>query len=373
MTGSVLVVGGGIAGRAVARVLARHRVECTVVERRREPVGLGMGLNLPGNAVRALGDLGITEHALARGMPVLRREYRNRQDRLLFATDDEEFWGEVARPWCLRHGHLMAALDLPREVTVQHASAATATPSPDGVEVELAGADHPRRFAFVVGADGVHSSMRAAVTDDRVRPSSMTGSSWRFVGPNPGVGSWTAWSGSDVTFLMIPVQSGRVYGYASRTRGGDTGPDATWLTAAADGFPNLVRAAVAQAVAGGELHRASVDEVRTDRWHRGRLTLIGDAAHATGPVWAQGVAMAVEDALVLGRLLGCTPVDDWAGIGARFERLRRPRVTHVQNVTDRMAKLAALPEWMRDTGVRVLGARSYRSAYGPLRHPYPIE
>ena len=60
MTGSVLVVGGGIAGRAVARVLARHGLGCTVVERR-ESVGRGMGVNLPGNAVRALAELGVPD------------------------------------------------------------------------------------------------------------------------------------------------------------------------------------------------------------------------------------------------------------------------------------------------------------------------
>ena len=42
-----------------------------------------------------------------------------------------------------------------------------------------------------------------------------------------------------------------------------------------------------------------VDEVRLDSWHRGRVVLIGDAAHATAPVWAQGAALAAEDALVL--------------------------------------------------------------------------
>ena len=93
---------------------------------------------------------------------------------------------------------------------------------------------------------------------------------------------------------------------------------------------------------------AAVDEVRLERWHDGRLVLIGDAAHATGPVWAQGVAMALEDALVLGELLARTPAEHWTGVGAEFERLRRPRVDHVQSATDKMSRLAALPGWLRD-------------------------
>jgi 2-polyprenyl-6-methoxyphenol hydroxylase-like FAD-dependent oxidoreductase len=75
MTGSILIVGGGIAGRAAARVLARNGMGCTIVERR-ESVGRGMGVNLPGNAVRALAELGVPDQALASGVPVRRREYR---------------------------------------------------------------------------------------------------------------------------------------------------------------------------------------------------------------------------------------------------------------------------------------------------------
>ena len=366
MIPSVLIVGGGIAGRAVARVLARHGLGCTVVERR-EPVGRGMGVNLPGNAVRALGELGVPAEALARGVPVRRREYRNGRGRLLFAVDDDHFWRDVAPPVCLRHGDLLEALALPAAATLQYARAVAARPTPAGVQVELEGASRPRLFDVVVGADGVHSAMRGAVADDGLRPSSMTGSSWRFVADNPGIDCWTAWSGHDETFLLIPVEEGRVYGYVARTRGGDTGPHRAWLAEAAEAFPPVVGAAVAQALEGDELHHAAVDEVRLARWHRGGLVLIGDAAHATGPVWAQGVAMALEDALVLGERLAVTPVEGWAGVGADFERIRRARVEHVRSATDKMSRLAALPGFLRDVVAPVLGPRNYRDAYGPLR------
>lgn len=364
MTGSVVVVGGGIAGRAVARVLARHGLGCTVVERR-EPTGRGMGVNLPGNAVRALGELGVSAAALSSGVPVRRREYRNGKGRLLFAVDDEHFWHEVALPVCLRHGDLLEALAFPDGATVERARAMTARPTPTGVEVELDGAP-PRNFDFVIGADGVHSTLREAIAHDGLCPSSMTGSSWRFVADNPGVECWTAWSGRDATFLLIPVEEGRVYGYAARTRGGHTGSDRTWLAQAAEGFPEPVGTAVAHALQGGDLHHASVDEVRLEAWHTERLVLIGDAAHATGPVWAQGVAMALEDALVLGELLALTPVERWTGVGPEFERLRRPRVEHVQSATDKMSRLAALPGWLRDVSAPILGPRTYRAAYAPL-------
>ena len=80
MTGSVLIVGGGIAGRAAARALARHGLGCTVIEHR-ESLGRGMGVNLPGNAVRALAELDVPDEALASGVPATGREYRNSRGR----------------------------------------------------------------------------------------------------------------------------------------------------------------------------------------------------------------------------------------------------------------------------------------------------
>ena len=316
MTGSVLVVGGGIAGRAVARVLARHGLGCTVVERR-ESVGRGMGVNLPGNAVRALAELGVPDQALASGVPVRRREYRNGRGRLLFAVDDERFWREVGRPVCVRHGDLLDALALPAAATLEHARAVGRPTDAAGVEVELEGAPSPRHFDFVIGADGVHSAMREAVAvdgsapvvDDRielalrrrqprrrlldglVRPGrdlladpGRGGPRLRVRRPHPG-------RGHRIRPLLVGAGGRRV----SRRR-------------SAPPSPRHSRAA--------NFTMAAVDEVRLERWHNGRLVLIGDAAHATGPVWAQGVAMALEDALVLGELLALTPAEHWSRCGA---------------------------------------------------------
>lgn len=132
------------------------------------------------------------------------------------------------------------------------------------------------------------------------------------------------------------------------------------------GFPEPVRVTVAALLDDpGQLHYSPVEEVHCQRWSRGRLVLIGDAAHATGPVWAQGAAMALEDALVLADLLAAR--SDWSTVGAEFERLRRPRVRHLQAATDKMSRLAGLPVRLRDLVAPVLGPRSYRAAYRPLR------
>jgi 2-polyprenyl-6-methoxyphenol hydroxylase-like FAD-dependent oxidoreductase len=370
MTNRLLVVGGGIAGFGLARALSLRGVSCTLVERLPAPPGSGLGLNLPGNALRALAALGLGEEVVERGMRIRRREYRNQAGRLLFAVDEEAFWGLVGPSVCLRRGVLLDVLraSIP-EVTPRWATPLVLAELVDeGVRVQLESGP-AETYDFVVGADGVHSAVRRALLPEHdLRRSLMTAASWRFTAPNPGVDCWTVWSGAQGTFLLIPVDQHQVYGYASATRGGAAGDDPRWLEATFAGFPEPVAGTIGAVLnTGEELYYSPVEEVRCERWSRGRLVVIGDAAHATGPVWAQGAAMALEDALVLADLLAAR--DDWTGVGAEFERLRRPRVTHVQAATDKMSRLAGLPSRLRDLVAPVLGPRTYRDAYEPLRTP----
>ena len=370
MTSRVLVVGGGIAGFGLLRALSLRGVSCTLVERLPAPPGSGLGLNLPGNAVRALAALGLADEVVDRGRRIRRREYRNKAGRLLFAVDEEAFWGEVGPSVCLRRGDLLDVLraSTPEVTPRWHTPLVLAELVDEGVRVELESGS-TETYDFVVGADGVHSAVRRVLlpTDDS-RRSLMTEASWRFTAPNPGVDCWTVWSGGQGTLLLIPVDEEHVYGYASTTRGGAAGDDPRWLGSTFAGFPEPVATTVAAALDDpGQLYYSPVEEVRCEHWSRGRLALIGDAAHATGPVWAQGAALALEDALVLADLLA--ERRDWSSVGAEFERLRRPRVAHVQAATDRMSRLAGLPGRLRDVVAPVLGPRAYRAAYGPLRTP----
>jgi 2-polyprenyl-6-methoxyphenol hydroxylase-like FAD-dependent oxidoreductase len=70
----------------------------------------GLGLNLPGNALRALGALGLEDAVVSRGRQIRRREYRTRTGKLLFMVDEQRFWGSVGPSMCLRRGDLIAIL-----------------------------------------------------------------------------------------------------------------------------------------------------------------------------------------------------------------------------------------------------------------------
>ncbi|NJP31952.1 FAD-dependent monooxygenase [Micromonospora thermarum] len=365
MDGRVLVVGAGIAGLAVANALHRYGLDAVVVDRLTGPPDAGLALNLPANGVRALGALGFADAVDQLGEPVRRREYRNARGKLLFAVDEAAFWGDGAGSRCVRRAdlHAMLASGVPAE-TVRWD-----TPVDDLRLVDDKALVGDEGWDFVVGADGVRSAVRAAAFGQQpLRSGLLSAASWRFMAPNPGVECWTVWSGSTGTLLLIPAGDNEVYGYASATRGGATGSGPAWLTTTFAEFPSPVRTVVAHVAGGaGVLYHSPVEEVRIPRWSKGRVVLIGDAAHATAPVWAQGGALAVEDALVLAELLSTET--DWTSIGVRYELRRRPRVEHVQAMTDRLSHAARLPAWLRDIVVPRTGPRTYTATYEALRAP----
>lgn len=370
---SVLVVGGGIGGLALSRALRQRGVPAAVAERSPMPANGGLAINLPGNAVSALAALGLRDGLERLGRPIGRREYRGVRGRLLFAVDEDAFWGPEARPRCVRRSDLLALLDdgpqaaAPRRPSTVESVRLTQS----GAEVAFAdGRTEPH--GFVAGADGVHSVVRTEVFgDEGVRPAVLSAASWRFMAPNPGVDCWTVWTGPAGVILLIPVDGDEVYGYASATRGGPAGADPDWLHTNFRGFAAPVRDVLDSALRRPEsLYHSPVEEIRISAWACGRCVLIGDAAHATAPVWAQGAALAIEDALVLADLLAG---GSWDSVGAQYEDHRRDRITHVQAMTDRFSRIAGMPTWIRDLVTPVMGPRSYRATYRPLRQPVSVD
>jgi 2-polyprenyl-6-methoxyphenol hydroxylase-like FAD-dependent oxidoreductase len=344
----VLVVGGGIAGFAMMRALDQRGIPAVLVDRLNGPPDVGLGLNLPGNAVRALRDLGVGEELKERGVPVRRREYRNARNRLLFAIDEAGFWGADAGSICAQRGDVLELLRSGVSTSAVRWATTVSAVSERGQQVEVSFPDtDAESYDFVVGADGVHSGVRTSVFGRGGRRTALlSAAAWRFMTTNPDVECWSSWTGSAETFLLIPVDGERVYGYASSTKGRPVDTDRQWLRSTFGDYPESVRRAVSSVLAEpSSLHHSPIEEIRLDSWHRSRVMLIGDAAHATAPVWAQGAALAAEDALVLAELLATH--DDWATVGGEFERRRRPRVEHVQRMTDRLSRTGGLPGWPR--------------------------
>lgn len=368
--GRVLVAGGGIAGLAVRRALHQRGIPSLTLERRGEQADAGLAINLPGNAVRALSQFGLLDLLRAVGAPVRRREYRTERGRLLFAVDETAFWGTEAGPHCLRRADLLRLLedDLAPDDIRRGIAIATFRQDAQGVTAELADGS-TERGGLLVGADGVHSAVRRSLFGEQTLGAAMLASqSWRFMTPNPGIEAWTLWAGAGALFLLIPVDRGEAYGWASVSAGRERGSDPAAIRGAFAPFPRLVRDTLDAVLSRPDaVYHSPLEEVRIPAWTRDRAVLLGDAAHATAPVWAQGAALALEDAQVLARLLA--ERTDWNHVGPDFERLRRPRVAHVQRMTDRLSRTARLPDWARKLLLPVIGPRSYRATYGPLRTP----
>ncbi|TXM70871.1 NAD(P)/FAD-dependent oxidoreductase [Methylobacterium sp. WL120] len=368
--GRVLIAGGGIAGLAMRRALQRQGIPSLTLERRPTPADAGLAINLPGNAVQALGQFGLSEALRNIGSPVRRREYRTESGRLLFGIDEAAFWREEACPRCVRRADLLRllTLDLPPTDLRPGCEISAVRQMPRGVAVELQDGT-AETGGFLVGADGVHSRVRSDTFGASALGAAMLApASWRFMAPNPGLDAWTLWAGSNGLFLLIPVDHGEVYGWVSVPEAGERARDLAGFRTVFASFPRLVRDTLDAVLAQpGALYHSPLEEVRIPSWTRNLVALVGDAAHATAPVWAQGAALALEDAVVLATLLAERM--DWDMVGLEYEALRRPRVAHVQAMTDRLSRTARMPAWARNLLLPLVGPRSYRATYSPLRTP----
>jgi FAD-dependent urate hydroxylase len=105
---------------------------------------------------------------------------------------------------------------------------------------------------------------------------------------------------------------------------------------------------------------------------KGRVVLVGDAAHASSPNMAEGASLALEDALVLAELLatggGDVAGDVTAALSA-YRARREPRVSYVQAITHRRDRLRYQPPLLREVTMRLIGHRVFRRHYGPLLAP----
>jgi 2-polyprenyl-6-methoxyphenol hydroxylase-like FAD-dependent oxidoreductase len=113
-----------------------------------------------------------------------------------------------------------------------------------------------------------------------------------------------------------------------------------------------------------QIHCSAIGSLELDRWHDGRVALIGDAAHASSPMMGQGGCMAIEDAVVLAELLEVPPTVE-AALDAYTPR-RRPRVDWVQAQSDAQGETVSLPVAVRDAAIRERGAQAFRDRYAPL-------
>jgi 2-polyprenyl-6-methoxyphenol hydroxylase-like FAD-dependent oxidoreductase len=365
---SLLIVGGGIAGLALARALSQQGLVSEIIERAASWPATGTGLYLPGNGVRALGALGLADKVLARAVCMSHQRILDHAGRQLAKIDLGKFWNPVGPCVGIPRDDLhRILLEGAAGVPMRRGTTLT-TLSQENDAVTVAFTDGSTdTYDLVIGADGIHSSIRQLVFGG-IRPRQLGQVSWRFLVEHRGaIDTWTAMLGAERAFLAMPVGSNRLYGYADLltfTKHDPTNRDLAEFRTLFSDFAEPVTSILSQLESVHSIHFSPIEEIVADTCVHGRVVLIGDAAHAMSPNMAEGASMALEDALVLTHMLVTHGSPDEA-LSAFSER-RRARVRWVRQRTHNRDRVRTLPVYLRNLALRVAGTALYQRDYRPL-------
>jgi 2-polyprenyl-6-methoxyphenol hydroxylase-like FAD-dependent oxidoreductase len=334
----VAIAGAGIAGLATAILLAEDGVEVDVYEVKPEFSALGSGITLQGNALRSFARLGIWDEVRAAcwASDLLGLRAPGPDAAVIAVIPDAKTGGPDFPAAAGMYRPDLARIMLDRATAlgarVHYGTVIDAlTQDVDGVDLSL-GDGTTSRVDLLVGADGVHSSVRSMIGID-VKPEPTGMGIWRAFVPRPAEVTHTDlyYGGPMYIAGYCPTSEDMMYAYLvedKQDRSGVSPEQAVEImreSSRAYGGPwNAIRESL------GSDSRVNYTwftaHLVDGPWNRGRVVLNGDAAHSCPPTIAQGGAQAAEDALVLCDILGrAETVDDavWAEFTDR--RLARAR------------------------------------------------
>ncbi|WP_329473012.1 FAD-dependent oxidoreductase [Streptomyces sp. NBC_01723] len=354
-TRKVLVIGGGAAGNAVTILLRRAGLTVDLVEAKDDwNATAGSGITLQGNALRVLRELGVWEQVEASGFGFGSVGITAPDGTVLHAQDDLRTGGDdlpatvgMQRPRlqqilidAVRAGGATVRLGTTAEILGQDA---------DGVSVRLSDGTEAR-YDLVVAADGLGSRTRAAIgITAKPEPTGMA--IWRVAAPRPAGVTRTdlAYGGPAYIAGYCPTSETTLYAYvveANRDRASippeSYADEMRRLASSYGGHWPVITEHITDP--------AKVNYTWFDRmlvegsWHRGRVVLVGDAAHCCPPTLAQGAALSLEDAWVLSQML--TGTDEWDD--ALFQAYYERRIARVRPVVEASVQIG---QWQLD-GVR---------------------
>lgn len=342
----ILIVGAGIGGLCTAIALARIGVEVDVIEIKPDNSVPGVGWGLRTNGLRALREIGLLESTLGLGFPTPPLSYYDRNGRhVVDIPYGRQFDGMPNNVQLPRLGFLEMASAHAREVGCTIKMATTAVdiePDADGVTVELSDGSSGR-YDLVIGFDGINSSIRRYLFGEKYVPTPSGGVAWRAPvrAPDTLKGAMFCHGfGGKVGF--VPLTGGMMYVIVTHFEQGRPRHDPA-------AFPELMYQR-ARAMMGDSVFMA--DEIASLRtatnvaytpldtvmvpypWHRGRVMIMGDAAHAMTPYLGSGAAMAIEDGAVFAQLLQSD--DTLYDVQTKFMARRYPRVKTVWDTSLQM-------------------------------------
>lgn len=305
----VLIVGGGIGGLCAAIALRRNGIEVDLVEINPEWTVYGVGIIQQGNVVREMAKLGVLDGYLDAA----------------FAFEDVTINTATGHQLARITGERLAGPNYPANVGISRLalhkvlsetasdlgtsirlglSVKTLVEDVDGVDVVFTD-DSQSRYGLVVGADGVFSKVRSLLFGDKYQPRFTGQSVWRYNFPrNADLDHFASYQGPAGNAGLVPLADDLMYMFLTSHEPNNTRMDKATLAAEMrkrlGGFEGVIGELREQITDSGEVVYKPLQVVFVDEpWYRGRILLIGDAAHATTPHLGQGAGMAIEDAVVL--------------------------------------------------------------------------
>lgn len=359
---TAIIIGAGIGGLATALALRQVGFEVKVLERVEEMKGLGAGLSLWANAVKALRRLGLDELVQAHNVLELGGGIYTSQGKQLALTSNRELERRFGAPTIAVHraelqdvmlktlGKDLVQLDHQLVKFEQDADKVTAHfangQSLDG--------------AVLIGADGLHSAVRAQLFGPE-KPRYAGYSAWRGVveKSHKEIMSGEFWGcGSRVG--MVPLSQERVYWFAT-ANAPEGAPDKPagrkqeLLERFGNWYPTIkevIKATPEERI----LHNDIYDRPALKNWSVGRITLLGDAAHPMTPNMGQGACQALEDAVVLADCL-----KQASTIAEGLQLYQEKRLVRTSQIVKRSRQIGEVGQWanplacwVRNTGVKLL-------------------
>lgn len=381
---NTLVVGGGIAGVLTATLLHRIGHTVTLIERTPAFAPVGAGIILAANAISVLSALGID--LSADGHPMRRMLVRAADGSWASGMDLEKIRDQVGPVYSFHRAELHAALQrhLPAGVRLMTGTTLEGLKIGEEVHVRLrrreAGADDADGAAFdlVIGADGLHSAVRAALPDPPALRYSGYGC-WRALAPDPGLTDTLECWGRGARVGLVPLRNRRVYLFLVHNAPLQPAPAWEQSLAAFAPFADPCGPIIASILPESRIYHP-LQELEAPVWGNPRCWLIGDAAHAMTPNQGQGAGMAIEDALALALCLKAHGADhgpdqepDLEAAHAAFVALRHERVRKVQLDSRRFGAVAhwesPLACWARDLLIRLMPESAGEAQYRQLCAP----
>ncbi len=343
----IAVIGGGIGGLTAALSLRQAGFDVDVYEQAPELTEIGGGINMGPNAVRVLQRLGLGPGLDREGIRPIGTHQRRWQDGSTLQKAPlnprcEELYG--APHMTIHRADLLAVIAAgfpPHRVHLGHRLVGFAEAG-DGVAAWF---DNGARITVdvLVGADGIHSSVRATLFGEAA-PEFAGCVAYRGLVPVARIADLglelgsQSWLGPGGHFVHYFVSRGRLLNFVGWTEH-DTWNREDWTD----------RATIARALAAFEGWHPQVrriieaadtcfiwalfDRDPLPRWSVGRTTLLGDSCHPMYPFMGQGAAQAIEDGAALAACLKAAGDGDPAAALRRYETLRLPRVTRLQQMS----------------------------------------